>query len=63
MKVVDHERDPVFVGRFARMRVELRIGEAERGKPRYAYLEPSEARLVAYALLTAAERIDHSKQT
>ena len=61
MKIIEHPDNPVFVGRFARINVELRIGESEPGKPRYAYLAPVEARLVAYALLTAAERIDRTR--
>ena len=63
MKIVEHPNHPVFVRRFAKLSVELGIGESKPGKARYAYLSPADARLVAYALLTAAERIDKTKQT
>lgn len=47
--------DPVFVAHLKSKKVELRIGESKRGRSRFAFLTPAEARIVAYALLTAAE--------
>jgi len=56
MKVREHKLDPVFVKAMSsRQKVELRIGEAQRGKSRYGWLKPHEARRVGYALLLAAE--------
>ena len=38
MKIVEHPNHPVFVRRFAKLSVELGIGESKPGKARYAYL-------------------------
>lgn len=56
-KVIERLQDPIFV--YASNwgnKVRLRIGEPRRGETRYALLSPAEARLVAYALLSEAER-------
>jgi len=57
-QVTEGDIDPVFVEPLRSGKVELRIGESRRGKSRFALLTPSYARLVAYALLSAAERAD-----
>ena len=58
-QVTEGDIDPVFVEPL-KSKVELRIGESKRGKSRFALLTPAYARLVAYALLSAAERADSS---
>lgn len=59
MKAREHHSDPVFVSPFTTVehprRVELRIGESEQGKSRYAVLTPREAQQLALALLQHAE--------
>jgi len=57
MKLIDHGIGPIFVedGQVADKLI-LRIGEPKRGEMRFAMLSPSEARIVAYALLAGAER-------
>ncbi len=55
MKVVEHPSDPVFVAGTQR-RVELRIGDPEPRKSRFTFLSPTDARLVAYALLAELGR-------
>jgi hypothetical protein len=62
MKVIEHARDPVFVDATSGRVIELRIGEPRVGETRYALLSPNEAAVVAYALLTAAERIRMPKE-
>jgi hypothetical protein len=58
MKVREHRSDPVFVkSRPSAEKIELRLGEASRGKTRYAVLQPQEARRIGYALLYAAEEV------
>lgn len=59
-QVTEGDIDPVFVEPLNAGRVELRIGESRRGRSRFAVLSPAYARLVAYALLSAAERVDSS---
>jgi hypothetical protein len=59
MQVREHKSDPIFVegvGPEDRRHVSLRIGKAKRGESRYAVLTPKEARLLALALMTEAER-------
>lgn len=55
--VIERVIDPVFVELRTGKKLELRIGESKRGESRYALLTASEARIVAYALLSAAERV------
>jgi hypothetical protein len=55
-EIRNHPYDPVMVFPVTE-RVVLQIGEAERGKCRYAYLEPDEARRVGVALIAAAESV------
>ena len=59
MKVVDLPHDPVFVSQLFE-KVELKIGESDPGKSRYALLTPVEAKVLAYALLAEAERAANS---
>ena len=59
-RVTDGDIDPVFVEPLRGGRVELRIGESKRGQSRFALLSPAYARLVAYALLSAAERSEQA---
>jgi hypothetical protein len=54
--VRDHLTDPVDVYHSADF-VTLRIGNTGRGEPRYALLEPDEARRVGIALIAAAEAV------
>ena len=56
MKVVESNIDPVFVRR-ALDRIELRIGEPKPGETRVALLSPTDAKILAYALLAEAERV------
>ena len=53
--------DPVFVSLFG-SDIRLRIGEKARGRTRRASLNPSDARLVAYALLARAEEIEANRE-
>ncbi len=56
-KIIDRSQNPIFVNSSSwRNKVVLRIGEPRRGETRFALLSPAEARLVAYALLSEAER-------
>lgn len=57
-QVTEGDIGPVFVEPLKSGGVELRIGESRRGRSRFALLSPAYARLVAYALLSAAERAD-----
>ena len=61
--VVDHGVDPVFVedSPSSHTYVVLRIGEPKPGQSRIAHLVPSKAKLVAYALLAAAERVSNDE--
>ena len=59
MKVVDRAHYPVFVSQLLE-KVELRIGESDPGKSRYALLTPVEVKVLAYALLAEAERVANS---
>ena len=59
MKVVDQPNDPVFVSQLLE-KVELKIGESDPGKSRYALLTPVEVKVLAYALLAEAERVANS---
>jgi hypothetical protein len=56
MRIIDRRIDPVSVSRAGNGKIELRIGSTGRGQGRIAWLSPSEARQVAYALLGDAER-------
>lgn len=58
MKVIDHATDPVFVEDSHPDKISLRIGEPKPGETRYALLSTGQARIVAYALLGAAERVE-----
>jgi hypothetical protein len=59
MKITENLKDPVFVSESRRGRwVVLRIGEPRRGESRIAELSLSQARRVACALLSEAERMD-----
>jgi hypothetical protein len=60
--VIQKSTDPVYVRRAVDL-VELRIGdEGPKGATRYVMLTPGEARLVAYALLTHAERVASGRE-
>ncbi len=52
--IVPHETDPVFV-EVTNEKVWLRIGGHSRGEGRIAILTAKNARILAYALLSAAE--------
>jgi len=59
-RILDAERGPIFVGSTFTGKIGLRIGKL-RGKDHGAReidLTPAQARIVAYSLLVAAERID-----
>jgi len=68
MKVVESERDPVFVGPIGEGgldfreqlagHVGLQIGHGRRGQSRYVWLSPSSARKVAIALLIEADSVE-----
>jgi hypothetical protein len=43
--------------------IRLRFGEPSPGRTRFVYLTSSEARILGYALLTAAERQDSNERS
>lgn len=53
MRITESRNDPVFVDG-----LKLRIGEPKRGQSRFVYLSPTEAKLVAYALLTEVAKAE-----
>jgi len=59
-KVFDHPDNPVFVedDEVRPRHIILRIGAPKRGESRVVSLDTSHARIVAYALLSAAEQED-----
>jgi hypothetical protein len=59
MQVIDDPKDPVFVSpALMGGEILLYIGERSRGKTRIASLTTGEARMVAYALMSLAEKKD-----
>jgi hypothetical protein len=54
-RVIDHPRDAIYVESFDSGKVHLRIGGYGQGEGRYAILSPKKARILAYAILRAAE--------
>jgi len=59
MQVIDNPKDPVFVSpALMGGKILLYIGERRRGKTRIASLTTGEARMVAYALMSLAEKKD-----
>jgi hypothetical protein len=63
MKIIDHGDDWVFVEPSSmKDRLKLRIAPPTAGKTRWASLRPTEARIIAYALLAGAERLDMGEE-
>ena len=61
-KITESLNDPVFVGAgMPFVGIELRIGESKPGTSRFVYLSPTDARLVAYALLAEAAKAERPK--
>ena len=62
MKVIDHSRAPTSV-RIGPLlgKIELRIGEGTGS--RHDRVTPREARITAYALLSAAEQVEDEHQS
>jgi hypothetical protein len=57
-QVIKHNADSIWIGKGSEgneNRVVLRIGDFGQGEGRFAMLTAREARIVAYALLQAAE--------
>ena len=64
MKKLNQRRtDPIFLESHEPSRqITLRIGESRPGETRIALLDPNEARILAYALLSAVEDLEVSKK-
>ena len=59
IRITGENLDPVFVDPREEFRnIELRIGEPRVGETRTSILQLEEARLLAYTLLSAAQRIE-----
>lgn len=55
-KVIDRNKNPIFLAPATDGNLELRIGGYKRGSGRTALLTTGEARLLAYALLHRVEK-------